>query len=578
MSLLRIALIAAVLQTAATSQIPGASLEGLVVEQATGRPIAGAIVELTGIAAPQPGPRDWRVRSFSTVSDVDGRFLLTGVPPGEAYQLTATRSPDFVAGVNGQRHPDDPWIPIALNAGQQLTGLRVSLTALSSISGNVVNHEGKPQREERVMALTVRYRDGHRVFESESSAYTDSQGNYRIAGLSPGRYVIRIRPPIRVSARSSTRGSEAASLYSPDTMNPGNAEVFEVGRTASIEGVNLKTAEIHLRRIRGTINDAETGRVIPNGRVFLVPGLASPDSSLTREIVSNNGEFDFREVPPGEYTLFATAGAPGSSLSGRLPITVEIEDQQELRLPVQGDRDVEGRISVDPPALASALDFSQTILTLSTRSLATVDVTRYSGVIADGRTPATPALVVTPSMLGLFTLKGVHQWPYFVDAGVTLGPNTPESLRAVYLKSIYLGDTDVLSLGASFDPATRGAMQIVLGTDAATLSGRIVDADRNAMPYAVVVAVPDEPRRKRRDLYGTTRTDPGGRFSIQGIAPGSYKVFAWRVVDAGAWFDPEFLRPHESRALSVTLGPSETKSVEAVVLSSVPPYSGSVRN
>jgi hypothetical protein len=553
MNLLRIALITAVLQTGSTPQILTASLEGVVVEQATGRPLAGAIVELTGIPSPETGPRDWRVRSFSTVSGVDGKFLLSGVPPGTAYHLTATRSPDFVAGVHGQTHPDDSWVPIALNAGQQLTSLRVSLTALSSISGRVVNPEGKPQKGERVMALTVRYRDGHRVLESESAAYTDSQGNYRIAGLSPGRYVVRIRPVIRASARSLKTGSEAASLYFPDTLDPDKAGVIDVGRTASIEDVNLTTAEIRLRRVRGTINDAETGRLVPNSRVFLVPALASPDSSLTREIFSDNGEFDFREVPPGKYTLFASAGDLSQSLSGRLPITVEILDQQELRIPIQRDLDVEGRITVESPASMSSLDFSQAVVRLSTRSLATVDVTRYPGVLADGRTPVTPPLQATPSALGVFTLKGLRHWPYFADAAVALGAN-------VYVKSIHFGNTS--------------PMQIVLGTDGATISGRIVDGDRNAMPYAAVVLIPDEQQRDRRYLYRTTRTDPGGRFSVQGIAPGNYKVFAWRVVDAGAWFDPEFLRPHEKRALSVTLGPLETKSVEALVLF----HSGSVMN
>lgn len=564
MNALRIALMAAVLQPGAATQVPGGSLEGVVVDQSTGRPISGATVELTGIAS---APQDWRVRSFSTVTGADGRFAIVGVPPGTAYQLAAARSPDFIPGVHGQKHPDDAWVPIALTAGQKLTELRISLTALSSISGRITTDDGKPAGGERVMALAVRYRDGHRTLESESAAYTDSQGYYRIGGLAPGRYTVRIRPVIRASARRLTLGSDAVSLYYPGTMNPNNAGEIEVGLTATVDDVNLTMTETRLRRVQGVINNAESGSVVQNARVFLVPAMASPDSSLSREFASSNGEFDFRDVLPGDYTLFAVA----VSLSGRLPIRLD-EDARELKLLVHPDVDVEGRITVDDPALASALDFARVAVTVSPRSLATVDVSGYPGVMAEGRSPATPSHQSIPDRSGAFALKGLRAWPYFAEVSLMPGPDTPEPLRSAYLKAIFVGDTDVLSSGQPIDRSTRGDMRVVLGTDAGTLTGRIVDRDGPTMPYAVVVLVPDEPRRNRRDLYRTTKTDPGGRFSIQGIAPGSYKVFAWRSVDTGAWLHQEFLRPHEGSALPVAIGASETKSVEAVILPAIPPY------
>ena len=139
-------------------------------------------------------------------------------------------------------------------------------------------------------------------------------------------------------------------------------------------------------------------------------------------------------------------------------------------------------------------------------------------------------------------------------------------MRGTYVKSIHLGSVDVLSGGQPFDPASGGVLNVVLGADTGTLQGRVLSANGSSMPYATVVLIPDEPRRSRRDLYRVTRADFGGRFNVDAIAAGDYKVFAWRNVDTGAWFFSEFTGPYERRAVSVTVGTAETKTVEVQLL------------
>ena len=157
---LKILLSLALLQAASAQRNATASLEGIVVEQASGRPIAEAVVELTGIAA---GTSDWRVHSFSTLTSDDGSFRINGVPPGDAYQLVVTRAPDFAPAAHGQNRPGDAWVPVALTAGQRRTGLRFALVSLASISGLILDKDGKAVRGMGVFALEVHYRDGQRV-------------------------------------------------------------------------------------------------------------------------------------------------------------------------------------------------------------------------------------------------------------------------------------------------------------------------------------------------------------------------------------------------------------------------------
>ena len=52
-------------------------------------------------------------------------------------------------------------------------------------------------------------------------------------------------------------------------------------------------------------------------------------------------------------------------------------------------------------------------------------------------------------------------------------------------------------------------------------------------------------------LYESTSTDQEGRFTIRGIAPDDYTLFAWETVEHDAYHDPEFLRPYKDRGKSV---------------------------
>ena len=545
-----------------------ATVEGIVVAHSTGQPIPGAIVELTGIAAPQSATPDWRVRSFSTVTRADGTFAITGVPPGVAYQVVATRTPDFVAAAQGQRDPDDLWIPVSLSAGQRFTGVRIVLHPLSSISGRVVDDEGKPRRNTRVTAVELRYSDSHRIFEDGVSAVTDAAGDFRIGGLRPGRYTIRARPQFHASDLArvlSARGPTedvGPYIYFPGTLHPNDAVGVPVREGEDIAGLNFTVGAVSLRHVRGLMSFADNNsKPVPNARVFLVPPGAEPESSVTREIVSNNGEFEFKGVFAGDYTVFAVAEDKGNLWTGREVVRVDAKNDVGVKIRLHAGINLEGRMTLDGAKPTGDWDFSRTTVNVAAESRATVDLSLYPGFTTTrGTDPAVPTLRVSPATNGTFSLKGLRSWLYFPSIGI------PDAMRGTYVKSIHLGSVDVLSGGQPFDPASGGVLNVVLGADTGTLQGRVLSANGSSMPYATVVLIPDEPRRSRRDLYAVTRADFGGRFNVDAIAAGDYKVFAWRNVDTGAWFFSEFTGPYERRAVSVTVGTAETKTVEVQLL------------
>jgi hypothetical protein len=89
----------------------------------------------------------------------------------------------------------------------------------------------------------------------------------------------------------------------------------------------------------------------------------------------------------------------------------------------------------------------------------------------------------------------------------------------------------------------------------------------NGEPAGAVIVVLVPRRRDRRELYRATRTDDEGRFSIRGIAPGGYQLFAWAEPPEGAWMDPEFLKPFETAAVPIDI---KEKSRETVQLKLLP--------
>jgi hypothetical protein len=83
------------------------------------------------------------------------------------------------------------------------------------------------------------------------------------------------------------------------------------------------------------------------------------------------------------------------------------------------------------------------------------------------------------------------------------------------------------------------------------LDAAVQNEKQESVSSVTVVLVPDAARRQRFELYRTANTDASGRVHFENVVPGDYKVFAWEVVEGGAWQDPDFLRIHEERGKPV---------------------------
>jgi hypothetical protein len=125
--------------------------------------------------------------------------------------------------------------------------------------------------------------------------------------------------------------------------------------------------------------------------------------------------------------------------------------------------------------------------------------------------------------------------------------------KDLIVKSIRMGQTDVLRDGLTLTAGDNAHLEIVPAPEGGQIEGSVVDKDDNPVAGATVVAVPEPGLRPRRDRFYQASADQYGRYQVKNATPGDYKIFAWDNIEPGAWFDADFLRDAEANGEAVKL-------------------------
>jgi hypothetical protein len=319
-------------------------------------------------------------------------------------------------------------------------------------------------------------------------------------------------------------------VYYPRTTDPAAAAPLELQPAVTLSGIDLTVSSIPTLRVRGRVFSAATGQPVRNAALMLLPRRAGfedvRNANYRARAVNEQGEFEIRGVVPGSYSLVASTNDRNNRMSARVLLDVANSDIENIALILSPGFTITGQLAIEGRP-------GETVTAETNRMR--VMLRPETGPMPMG---GGGQLAARLQQNGTFALQQVGQGDYrLVVDGMP---------RNHYLKAARLGSADVLNEGLRIDDPPSSQLEIVIGADAGTLDGTVLDQRQQPAINVAVVLIPEPPLRHRNDLYRTVSSDANGRFHAEGIPPGTYKAFAWEVVDPGAWQDPEFIRTYES--------------------------------
>jgi protocatechuate 3,4-dioxygenase beta subunit len=280
---------------ASFSLVPGAVIEGVVRDDRTKQPVAGAVVvgrrDRGGVMLLAGGG------THRAISGADGRFRLTGLRPG-AYELSASR-----ARLSSRAPP-----LVGVGVAEEVTDVELLIGALPVIRGAVVDDGGAPVPSLEVAALG----DG-----AGATATSGADGSFVLAGLRPGHYLI---------------------------TSSGHDHVLAAGTPVDLAAADVDGVRVVVRRgqaIKGHVEPRQICEVsidVPRPVDDLHPAARSSD--LPPITTGAGGDFGFSPVSPGPFTMAARCpGGDRGELAGQAAAAMT-----ELVVSVASGASIAGRV------------------------------------------------------------------------------------------------------------------------------------------------------------------------------------------------------------------------------------------
>ncbi|MGA7521021.1 MAG: carboxypeptidase-like regulatory domain-containing protein [Acidobacteriaceae bacterium] len=524
------------------SDASGYTVAGTVLNAATGQAIARAEVIFDNQQA--------------QLTAGDGTFSFAHIAAGT--YLLSVRKPGYLGfggpGMGGRGYggggfhsfgsssASDP--PRRILVGPEMPALTFRVTPLATISGHLTLSTSDPADHIRVSLFRREFENGRSRWSMAAVTESRSDGSWRMASLVPGRYMVLSSASIDGPNDPEDRQVPVwgfPALYYPGVTDVGSAGVLV-----------LKAGQ-----------QAQADMTLVRQRFFPVTIAASgmPGTPTSFEIADTGGHptglpvhFDFRtqiahaNVPNGSWIV--TAHAFGATMRfGRAdfqvagaPVSVAVTVAPMPPIPVLIHRDFTASANGPQP---SAYGPGMNFMLISADDFST---SSFGGELHSDDNQGWEIHINEPGR-------------YWVQA---------QPFPPAYISAVTSGGADLASTPLTVYPGSLPSpIEVTLRNDPGTIAGQMNSASPGGsgapgeVPQVWIYAIPLFPTTGR---LPETNVGDNGQFTLENLAPGSYRVVACDASQQIDFHSPDGLAAWSGKGQVVSVEPSGTANVALTVI------------
>jgi hypothetical protein len=506
-------------------------IEGTVINIQNSRTIPRATVTLLHLKG---------TGSKSQRADGRGHFLFSNVEPG-IYRLMADRAGFFS---DDRKREYQPIFEVA--AGEHVKDIPVRLIPSALVSGKVRDEYNDPVQDAEIRVLAVQTRLGQQYLRVAGKAMTDDRGEYRIAGLHPGKYYLVVEDKSKplatltsiiesVNALSKMKDEKGrplrvdmpgvpdppytyAPLFYPDTTDFRQAQSLKLNPGDEM-AADFLLISAPVVSIRGKVVNGMTGQTANSATVAAFWTNYVEGGGIPALIVVG-GSFEVRGIAPGTYTLRATFKEDQRVFYGEQTIEIGDRGAQNVQITALPDFVATGHVRLEG-------------LTEKPRK-ASIEF------VGEGLMPRVRTSTAPPDLVFEAQLRPDRRYHAMVR-------NLPQDY---YLKSVTISQHELAPDNVVVN-GLRGDLEFILSPAGGHIEGVLTNS-RNEPTRGSILLIPDVPEPGPPDLFRRTSADSKGNFMFRGVAPGSYRMLAVENFSLEDEInDPDFLRAIANRGESL---------------------------
>ena len=510
---------------------PPAIIEGSVINIQNSRTVPRATVTLLHLKG---------TGSKSQRADGRGHFIFQNVEPG-IYRLMADR-----AGFFSDDHKREYQPIFEVAAGEHVKDIPVRLIPSAVVSGKIRDEYNDPVQDAEIRVLAVQTQLGQQYLRVAAKAMTDDRGEYRIAGLHPGKYYLVVEDKSKplatltsiienVNALSKMKDEKGrplrvdmpgvpdppytyAPLFYPDTTDFRQAQSLRLNPGDEI-AADFLLISAPVVSIRGKVVNGMTGQTA-NGATVAAFWTNYVEGGGIPALIVVGGSFEVRGIAPGTYTLRATFKEDQRVFYGEQTIEVGDRGAQNVQITALPDFVATGHVRLEG-------------LTEKPRK-ASIEF------VGEGLMPRVRTSTAPPDLVFEAQLRPDCRYHAMVR-------NLPQDY---YLKSVTISQHELAPDNVVVN-GLRGDLEFILSPAGGHIEGVLTNS-RNEPTRGSILLIPDVPEPGPPDLFRRASADSKGNFMFRGVAPGSYRMLAVENFSLEDEInDPDFLRAIANRGESL---------------------------